>query len=190
MRTLIHFPIIHGPEDLGRLGDAVNKVRTQEQTQKHLAIVESVWNAIEASIKAMELDYSHVKIYQDGLPVCGKESEIVADMAKAGSRNHLLLQALHNKGATVMGTESAELLLEEYSLMTQLLQSNAEQAAPSQELGKSLLDRRDGYIARRIEETLQADETGLLFLGLMHSVEDKLSSDITLIQPLGKPKLG
>lgn len=88
-----------------------------------------------------------------------------------------------------MGTESPELLLEEYELMKQMLQPQKDRPPPSQTLARSLLDRRDTFIARRIDETLVAGEAGLLFLGLMHDIEGKLASDITLVHPIGKPKL-
>jgi DNA-binding response OmpR family regulator len=41
------------------------------------------------------------------LPVCGRDLEIVAELAKAGSRNHPLLLRLKGRGALLMGTESA-----------------------------------------------------------------------------------
>ena len=50
-----------------------------------------------------------------------------------------------------------------------------------------MLYQRDEYIAQRINNTLQEEEMGILFLGIMHSIEDKLDKDIVLIQPLGKP---
>lgn len=187
MRALIHFPIIHSLQDLGKLGEAVSGTRTEEQAQKHAALIDNFWSAVEEAVDDLDLDCSRVRLYQDGLPVCGRESAIVTDLAATGSRNHLLLQALARRGATIMGTESPQLLLEEYELMKQLLQPLADQAVPCQTLARSLLSRRDAFIARRIDETLQAGEIGLLFLGLMHAIEEKLPPDITLIHPIGKP---
>jgi regulator of protease activity HflC (stomatin/prohibitin superfamily) len=86
-----------------------------------------------------------------------------------------------------MGTESAELLLQEHALMTQLLQSG-ERSESALATAQTLLNQRDDYIAQRINETLQDDEMAILFLGLMHNIEAKLPKDIVLIQPLGKPK--
>jgi hypothetical protein len=63
-------------------------------------------------------------IHLEGLPVCGHESEIVADLARAGSRNHRLLLRLREFGAIIMGTESAELLVEEYQLSSKPSRSN------------------------------------------------------------------
>ena len=190
MRALIRFPIIHGSEDMGGLDEAVNRSRTDDEILKQKAVVSYFWTTIENAIGRFNLDYNKVKIYQDSLPVCGKEADIVEDTAKTGSPNYLLLHRLRNKGAKIIGTESPELLLEEYALMKRIYQADSGQALPSQELAQSLLDRRDDFIVRRINETLFDEEMGILFLGMNHRIEGRLPSDIKLIQPLGdlKPK--
>ncbi len=186
MRALIYFPIIHGPEDLGTLDKAVSDLRTDKQTDNYLAAVEHFWVMIETAIEGFGLDYTRLKLYQDGLPVCGKEQEIVADVAKSGSQNYKLLQALMQKGAVLMGTESPELLVQEHALVTKLLQPG-KSTESSLDAAQVLLNQRDEYIAQRIDKTLQDNEMAILFLGLMHNIETKLPKDIVLIEPLGKP---
>lgn len=186
MRALIYFPIIHSPKDLGTLDKAVSALRTDEQTQKYLDAIEHFWAMIATTIEGLGLDYTNLKLYQDGLPVCGKEKEIVADVAESGSQNYRLLQTLHQKGAVLMGTESPDLLVQEHALMTQLLQPG-EPTEASLATARALLNQRDDYIVQRIDKTLQDNEMAILFLGLMHNIETKLPKDIVLIQPLGKP---
>ena len=187
MRALIYFPIIHSHKDLGTLDKRVSDLRTDEQADKYLDATEHFWKMIATTIEDLELDYSHLRLYQDGLPVCGKEQEIVAEVVEsAGSQNFKLLQKLHQKGAVLMGTESPELLVQEHALMTQLL-NPGEPTEISLEIAQELLNKRDDYIAQRIDKTLQDNEMGLLFLGLMHNIEKKLPQDIVIIQPLGKP---
>ncbi len=186
MRALIYFPIIHSHKDLGTLDKRVSDLRTDEQADKYLDATEHFWKMVETTIEDLELVYSHLRLYQDGLPVCGKEQEIVAEVAEsAGSQNFKLLQKLHQKGAVLMGTESPELLVQEHALMTQLLKPG-ESTEISLKTAQELLNKRDDYIAQRIDKTLQDNEMGLLFLGLMHNIEKKLPQDIVLIQPLGK----
>jgi len=184
MRALIYLPIIHGAGDLGSLGEP----QSPEQAQRQQAAGQ-FWDLLEAALEAFALDYNTVKVYQDGLPVCGKEAEIVADTARGGSRNFRLLESLKARGATVMGTESAELLLEEYALMCRARAPEPGRAPPTEAEAKALLARRDEYIARRIADTLEEEEMGLLFLGMLHEIADKLPEDIKLIQPFGKPKM-
>ena len=187
MRALIYFPIIHSHKDLGTLDKRVSDLRTDEQADKYLDATEHFWKMIATTIEDLELDYSHLRLYQDGLPVCGKEQEIVAEVVEsAGSQNFKLLQKLHQKGAVLMGTESPELLVQEHALMTQLLKPG-EPTEISLKTAQELLNKRDDYIAQRIDKTLQDNEMGLLFLGLMHNIEKKLPQDIVIIQPLGKP---
>lgn len=190
MRALIYIPITHGPGDLGSLAQAVSDSRTPEQVEQYQAAVDHFWTLVETTIEGFGLDYRRVRLYQDGLPVCGKEMEIVNNTAASGSRNFLLLQQLVGKGATIMGTESPDLLLEEYAMMRQLHNPQSAHSPPSQETAKALLDKRDEFIAKRIEETLGEEEMGVLFMGLLHDVAARISKGITLIQPFGKPRLG
>ncbi len=109
--------------------------------------------------------------------------EIVRDLANAGSANHLILLDLMAKGARLTGTESPQFLLEEYELARQVLtalhsQQPGSLAQHQKEVSKTLLDKRDGYIAERINTTLQPGETGLIFLGMLHSLEGRLAPDI------------
>jgi hypothetical protein len=133
--------------------------------------------------------FDKVRLYQDGLPVCGREIDIVTDLAKAGSRNHRLLLSIMEKGATVMGTESAELLVEEYQLFKSILNARNSKKTPKidecrKALSESLLERRNRYIADRINTTLREGETGILFLGLLHNLEKRFDKDIKLIFPM------
>ena len=188
MRALIYFPIIHSPQDLGSLSQVASNVRTNEQENNYLDAVQQFWEMIDSTIDGLRLDYKTIKIYQDGLPVFGEIKKIVAEVAESGSLNHRLLQTLNQKGAVLMGTESPELLAKEYALMTQMLNA-VDSTETFLENAQALLNQRDEYIAQRIDETLQNNEMGILFLGLMHNIETKLPKDIVVIQPLGKPNI-
>lgn len=192
MRTLVYFPIIHSFQEMSSLGDAASQLRTEEQAQKQAATDGRFWGMVAAAIENLGLDYTRLKIYLDGLPLRGKEIEIVADVAAAsGGKNHPLLETLHHKGATLMGTESPELLLQEYALMlmAQYLQTG-EASGPTMETAEALLAQRDNCIAQRIDGTLQEEEIAMLFLEFAHNIEAKLPKDIILIQPLGKKSVG
>jgi hypothetical protein len=51
----------------------------------------------------------------------------------------------------------------------------------------TLLERRDRFIASRIDATLEPEETGILFIGALHSVALYLNPDIQVIYPLYRP---
>jgi hypothetical protein len=51
----------------------------------------------------------------------------------------------------------------------------------------SLLDRRDRFIAARINATLEPEEAGIVFIGALHAIAPHLNSDIQVIYPLYRP---
>jgi hypothetical protein len=200
-RRLIWVPIIHTRADLGSLSGLARHlyVRRVGQTRwnRHVESVEGMWEAIRRAVEALDLPARGLRLYQDGLPNCGHEMDIVRDLARAGSPNHQLLLDLVAKGAVVTGTESPELLLQEYELTQQIL--TRLESAPAgvalratlaesakrgramqgpRELGKALLEKRDRYLADRIDRTLSPQETGLVFLGMLHSLTGLLPANV------------
>lgn len=195
-RTLIYLPIVHTQADMGSLRESVARVTLEERGHAGLArktaAIDKIWTAIEAAIDLLALPFDMVRLYQDGLPVCGREAEIVTQLAQAGSRNHQLLLSLMERGAALMGTESGDLLVEEYQLAKQSLSGrpprSAGVAAERRACRDVLLQRRDQFIAQRINETLNRGETGILFLGMLHSLERHLPPDVKEIYPLHRPQ--
>jgi hypothetical protein len=124
-RTLIYLPIVHTQADMGALKESVARANLEKVGRagwsRKTAAIDQIWTAIEATIDALALSFDRVRLYQDGLPVCGREAEIVTELAQAGSRNHQLLLRLMAQGAVLMGTESGELLVQEYQSAKQSL---------------------------------------------------------------------
>ncbi|OGA46258.1 MAG: hypothetical protein A3F74_23125 [Betaproteobacteria bacterium RIFCSPLOWO2_12_FULL_62_58] len=190
MRTLIVIPIIHTEQDMGSLLEQIKQEYvtrySREKWTEHLKSIDEVWSGIRRMIVALELPYASVRLYQDGLPHCGKEADIVKEVAARGSKNHQLLVELVEQGARLTGTEDPHLLLQEYQFLQGALGGavpagrQGEQGHENQREDQSrrLLAERDRFIAGRINATLSAGEIGLLFLGLAHSVEPLLDADI------------
>jgi hypothetical protein len=188
-RQLFWFPIIHTPEDLGSVRESVSRMYIRKlgptQWEQHRGRVEELWKTIRAQIESMGLDYANVRLYQDALPVCGQEAAIVRDLAQQGSLNHALLLDLMSKGAILEGSESPELLVREYTHTRQMLDSlDTPRSQPTperlQELSRELLHLRDRFIADRIATTLRPGDAGILFLGMLHSLDGLLPNDIAL----------
>ena len=174
-RRLVYIPIIHTAADMGSLGASIRgrKLSTlgRQGLSQQASVVDKMWEKIESVAASLPLAQGTVRVYQDGLPVCGRERQIVADLAMAGNRNHRLLLELEARGATMMGTESPELLIEEYQLATAAFAS-----------GITL--KRNGR-----QQELGAGESGILFLGMLHEAAKYLDSGIDVIYPLGLPRL-
>jgi len=195
-RTLLYFPIIHTQADMGALSESVRKVTLQKLGERvwrqKINLVKRFWSDVENILNKLSLSYAQTRVYQDGLPVCGKELDIVTELAMKGSPNHQILVRLMEKGATVMGTESAELLIEEYHLIKKILETGDVKDAIAIEVRQKaasdlLLKKRDEFIAARIDQTLQARETGILFLGMLHNISALLPEDMEVSYPMNRP---
>ena len=184
MRTLIYVPIVHSEADLGSLACELNSrfksAFGEEVLNRRRASIEDMWAGLERKLLALPLEWPRTKLYQDGLPVCGKEFEIVRDLACQGSRNYQILLKLMELGAILTGTEDAGLVVKDYRRIQRLIEaaSSGEDDRLLDELrieGDALLRERDAFIANRIEATLCEGETGMLFIGLLHHVDEILN---------------
>jgi hypothetical protein len=168
------------------MGSLIEKIKQEylrqygsQKWEEHLKAIHEIWEGIRRTVESLNLPYESVRLYQDGLPECGREPDIVKEVGARGSPNHLLLLDLMERGALLMGTEDPQLLVAEYRL-----HKESEPTAPhydakqQQEQSNSLLTQRDRHIAARINSTLLPGESGLLFLGMAHSVEPLLDDDI------------
>jgi hypothetical protein len=195
-RKLVYIPMIHTSADMGTLGASIRSKKVSTLGRRGVAhvadVVGKMWEKIEGVAARLPRTKGTVRVYQDGLPVCGHEQEIVSELAEAGSRNHRLLLELQARGAVLMGTESPELLVDEYHLATAEFASEETPRTDTrrQQLRDSLLEKRDRFIAERINATLAAGESGILFLGMLHDAAKYLDTDIDVAYPLGRPKVG
>ena len=184
MRTLVIIPIIHTEQDMGSLLSEIKREYVSRyglaQWDSHLNSIAEIWDGIRRMILDFDLPYASVRLFQDGLPLCGKEAEIVRDVAARGSKNHQLLAELAGRGARLMGTEDPQLLLQEYQFLQGALRDMQSEEGEQRwkQQSQRLLADRDQFIAARINDTLLPNEIGLLFLGMAHQIEPMLSSDI------------
>ena len=188
-RTLMYIPIIHTQADMGDLGASLQRIKASTFGRRRFIqsaeLVDRMWQEIEQTVERLPIGTGTTRVYQDGLPVCAHEQRIISELAEAGSRNYKLLLRLESRGAMLMGTESPELLVEEYQLAITGLNSSGAGGKRQRELrSAALLEKRDRFIAARINSTLQPGETGILFLGMLHSVQPYLDGDINIVYPV------
>jgi len=212
MRKLLVIPIVHTAADLGRLEHRLEQLKQatmpRERVEASRKQVARFWEELRVAIQSWQLDFSKVVVYQDALPFApathvGLEIKIVRELAAVGSANHQLLEWMHEQGASILGTESPELLVAEYSLVRKQLGMVDKLSLDQEKLSKpetaseiseveaqlaDLLNRRDQFIAARIDTTLEQDQTGIILIGLLHSVEKWLPDDIEVDFPIGQPR--
>ena len=190
MKTLIYIPIIHTSADLGSVAEAINKrgIKGMGETvwEEHKQVVNEYWEVISRYFDLIDAD--GMKIYQDGMVVEGEVGQtIVEESAKLGSKNYIIVSKLLKKGAVLVKTEDFKLVKEERDRIVAIVQAKSNNqklaAALKYKLIKNkLLHERDAFIVKRIEETLKEGERGIIFIGAYHSVKEKLSKNIRIIE--------
>jgi hypothetical protein len=189
LRKLVYVPILHAREDSGQAASVLQGnekigMKDKEFNANHSAVGE-MWAGITAKIEELHLPWNKTRIYQDGLPVSGKELEIVTRLTDNGSWNHLLILNLLKKGAKLEGTENMDFIMREYDLLNILLMKNSgsEQSVAMTEYqvkSRELLQMRDEFILNRVKSTLQEGELGIVFMGVMHRLDKMLEKDFLI----------
>lgn len=188
MRKLFYIPIIHTSEDLGsHLAEAKKEYTTKYGLSKwgdHIKTVDKFWQGLREALLTLPVNYKNVKLYQDSLPVCDRELQIVEKLARDGNTNYQVLIELVKKGAIVIGSEDPKLLIEERN---RIIENGVVDPV---NIYDDLMERRDSYIAQRIDITLGDGEIGLLFIGALHKVVEKLPNNIQVFNfPMRKSSL-
>lgn len=190
MRLLILIPIVHSSADMGSMKDALAKeviVKLGEKGwEENQLRIENFWNEIEKSIEKLRLNPKKLRVYQDGLPYTKEDMvmKIINVAAEKGSRNYQIIKKLAEQGAQIEPTESPELLIDEYNFIKAFAEAEGKEKEAAKrrydDMKAQLLERRDAFIAERINSTLREGEIGLLFIGAHHDVKKKLDFDIKI----------
>lgn len=190
MKKLIYVPIIHMSADLGSIANHVDKrgiaVFGEEFWKKHRETVSGFWDSIVNYF--INLEVKDFKIYQDGMVADAEVGQkIVEEGVKSGSKNYEIIDDLLKKGAVLVKTEDFALVKEERDRIVKITQAATTTqkliAYLKYKLAKNrLLKKRDNYIAKRIDETLDYGETGILLIGAYHDIIPKLAKDIQVIE--------
>jgi len=197
MRKIIYVPVIHMSADMGSIAKQVNKRGIkgfgEEFWEKHKETISGFWDSIVKYFADMKV--GNFKIYQDGLVADGEVGQkIVEEGIRAGSKNYQIVGDLLKKGAVLVQTEDFPLVKKERDRIVSISQSKTITgkllAYMKYKLTKNeLLKKRDKYIAKRIFETLDHGETGILFIGAYHNVIPKLSGEVHVTEVKDEEKV-
>jgi len=188
MRTLIYIPVIHTVADLGSLAEDVTKKGIadlgKDVWEEHRRAIEGFWDAISHYFDSV--DVYGIKIYQDGMVAEGEVGQkIVEEGLKTGSKNYEVISRLLQKGAILVKTEDFNLVREERDRLLAITQAESISQKIKEyiryKLTKNkLLNKRDRFIAKRIDEDLKQGETGIIFIGAYHNIKKWLPKDIKI----------
>lgn len=188
MKTLIYVPIIHTSADLGSLAEDVTKRGIadlgQDFWEEHEKTIDGFWTAISNYFDSE--DVQGLKIYQDGMVAEGEIGEkIVEEGVKQGSKNYKLISKLLKRGAILVRTEDFTLVKKEFDRLREITQAGNLMEKlfgfiKYKFTKDRLLNKRDRFIAKKIDETLHRGETGILFIGAYHNIKNRLAKDMLI----------
>ena len=197
MRKLLYVPVIHVDVDMGSIAPTIDKrsgeICGRDRWEKHKQIVAAFWDQIEEYFKTLNAE--NLKIYQDGLMAAGDLGQkIIEQGAGQGSRNYLIVLDLIKRGAEIRKTENITLLKEEYNRILKLAQSKSLWERATAYIGyrfhkDRLMEKRDRFIAKTINETLKDGERGVLFIGAYHDVFLYLEKDVSVEEVKNRDKV-
>jgi hypothetical protein len=177
---------------MGSLGIELNRKSISElgenRWQKHIETVNGYWASIESCFETSDFFIKGIKIYQDGMFVDGEMAmKIIDEGIKSGSKNSEIVSKLIGRGAILIRTEDFNMVKDEYDGLQSVLKSKTNIKKLflllRYKISKPIfLIRRDKFIAGRIAETLDQNETGILFIGAYHNIMKRLPKDITVIE--------
>lgn len=202
MRKLIYVPIIHMSADMGSIAKQLDKRGIagfgEEFWKGHRETISGFWDVISDYFDYIDMDTRNrkkMKIYQDGM-IAEREvaQRIVEEGIKSGSKNYELVLRLLKRGAVLVKTEEFKMVKEELDRLLAITKAKSTSkklfAFIKYRLIKNrLLSKRDEFISRRIGETLNQDETGILFLGAYHNIKKRLPKDIQIIEVKDREKV-
>lgn len=180
IRILYYAPIIfHTPTEYGSLAKSLEETesRGDGSPKAYTEKAWGYWEKIRRVIKEEGLNTPEkcktLHIYIDGLPRVEDYlvHVVVEESIKKGVPQYLIIQKLLEKGATIHGTESIELLQKEKDALLNAIKG----IKPDPKQHAELLQKRDKFIAKVINETLPKGELGLLFIGRGHDIVEELN---------------
>jgi hypothetical protein len=116
------------------------------------------WNYVEDKLRAFVGKVQ--RVYRD--EICQGGEEAIAYLSALQSENLVIIKKLVDNSAVFEATEDPMLVAESAS-WAETVKNNPLDTI-SLEMYQETMRERDNYVSRRIDETLRAEETGVLFI--------------------------
>lgn len=168
-RKLLLVPLLYAP---------------QNDDEEGLAIVARYWDQVRTQTGALEASLGPLShIYCESLVQGGNEGLSYLELADQNS--HRLVSVKCQAGAVLEPTEDQETFMEMVDLQRFMVLPLASQKVANrlQEWFSETDRARYGHIARRIDATLQADETGMILIGERHQVQFPPDIEVFYVSP-------
>jgi hypothetical protein len=158
--------------------------RGGESPDEYLEKFNRYWNQVEDKMSALEMKLGKVaKIYHELVPVGGEEG--IKAIREINDKSYEIIKNRLDKGAQLEATEEGELLTElmDWSRCLAVGLQSQKAFTTVYQSYTEISKKRNEHIARQIDETLKADEIGVLFMREGHQVQFPEDIQVLYIAP-------
>ena len=155
-----------------------------EPPEEYREKLDKYWEQVEGQVRDLELKLAKIRrVYHELIAVGGEEG--IAAMKEVNEKSHHLAAARVEAGAQLEATEDAEVLTEfvDWSRCLAIGLQNERVFTTVYESCVAAGKKRNEYIARHLDETLQDDETGAFFMREGHQVQFPPDIQIFYVAP-------
>ncbi len=165
--------------------------RGQEFPDDYLKKFNRYWNQVEDKMSALELKLGKVnKIYHELIPASGEDG--IKTVKELNDKSYEIIKNRLDKGAQLEAAEESALLTElmDWSRCLAVGLQSQKVFTTVYESYTEISKKRNEYIARQIDETLKADEIGILFMREGHEVQFPEDIQVFYIAPPALDEIG
>jgi hypothetical protein len=165
--------------------------RSDKSPEDYLEKFNRYWNEVENQLSALELKLGKLdRIYHELMPAGGEDG--IKAIKELNEKSQEIIKNRLDKKAQLEATEESELLtelldwgrclavgLQNQNVFTRIYESYTEVSR-----------KRNEYIARRIDETLKANEIGVLFMREGHQIQFPQDIQVIYVAPPALDEIG
>jgi len=155
-----------------------------ESPPEYLEKFNKYWDQVENQVSDLELKLGQIsKIYHELIPASGEKG--TKAIKELHQRSYEVIKERLEKGARLEATEEGELLTEfmDWGRCLAIGLQNEKVFNKIYESYVEVSKRRNEYIAKHIDETLEVDETGILFMREGHQVQFPSDMQVFYVAP-------
>jgi len=156
----------------------------KEAQDEYLEKFNRYWNQVERQISKLELKLGRVnKLYHELIPAGGDDGiKVIKDL---NDKSYQIVKSKLKRGAQLEATEDRELLTEfmDWSRCLAVGLQNQKVFTQVYQYYSEANKKRNEYLAKRIDETLSPDETGLLFMMEGHQIQFPSDIQVFYVAP-------
>jgi hypothetical protein len=156
----------------------------QESPADYLEKFDKYWNQVGQQISELELKLGKAtKIYHELIPVGGEDG--VKVIQELNAKSYQIIKDRLGEGAQSEATEDSGLLIEfmDWSRCLSIGLQNRDVLVKIYEFYAEAGKKRNEHIAKRVDETLKADEIGILFMREGHQVQFPSDIQVFYVAP-------